>query len=156
VSIRRWPACSTSRHGLRLNDKRKPIVPGERSRSCSAFEWQGVPAYNAFGLALENGYAQPVLANGWIEDDMNSIVVVAAVRPARRERHLRAAGIVGRRAYHPVRDRLDALQWDGTPRIDLRLTAYLGAIVPRATSAPAHYAGPALVADFGHRPHLSP
>jgi predicted P-loop ATPase len=31
-----------------------------------------------------------------------------------------------RRSYHPVRDYLAGLKWDGTPRLDRLLTAYAG------------------------------
>ena len=33
----------------------------------------------------------------------------------------------GERSYHPVRDYLDSLRWDGTPRLALWLSRYLGA-----------------------------
>ncbi len=136
--------------GLRLNDKRKPIGCLENVVKIllATAEWQGVLAYNAFGLALEKKrlppYTQPA-AGEWLDEDDDELDLWLSQQydlRAGKDICGRAAGIVGRRAtYHPVRDRLDALQWDGTPRIDQWLTAYLGAIVPEGDiRSPAYYA----------------
>ena len=45
--------------------------------------------------------------------------------------------------FHPVREYLDALRWDGQPRLDAWLISYLGAPTP-LTSAPS-----ASLADLG-------
>src|SRR6516165_11547341 len=39
-------------------------------------------------------------------------------------------------AYHPVLDYLEAVQWDGEPRLDLWLTTYLGAMQNEYTHLP--------------------
>ena len=36
--------------------------------------------------------------------------------------------VAGRNSFHPVRDYLDGLDWDGTPRLDNWLVTYLGAV----------------------------
>lgn len=47
------------------------------------------------------------------------------------------AVVMGRRAYHPVRDYLDSLRWDGVGRVATMLTRYLGAADTEYTRAVA-------------------
>ena len=64
----------------------------------------------------------------------------------------RAAGAVAREhRIHPVRDWLDTLTWDGTPRVETWTSTYLGA--EPSDIPPLHRC---LVADLGRRPHLPP
>ena len=64
----------------------------------------------------------------------------------------RAVGAVAREhRIHPVRDWLDTLTWDGTPRIETWTSTYLG-----AEPSTFHHSIGALVADLGRRPHLPP
>lgn len=49
-------------------------------------------------------------------------------RDAAKDKIVDALALIAeRRAYHPVRDYLDGLSWDGVPRIDIWLIDYLGA-----------------------------
>jgi putative DNA primase/helicase len=125
--------------GLRLNDKRKPIGCLENVVKIllSTGDWQGVLAYNQFSLSLEKKrlppYAQPT-AGEWLDDDDDELDLWLSQKydlRAGKDICGRAAGIVGRRAaYHPVREYLDGLLWDGERRLDTWLETYLGAIVP--------------------------
>lgn len=45
------------------------------------------------------------------------------------------AEIIGRKKYHPLRDYLQSLVWDGIPRVDTLLTDYLGAMDTAYTRA---------------------
>lgn len=125
--------------GLRLNDKRKPIGCLENVVKIlqAVEEWQGVLAYNQFSLALEKKEPPPFdqpSAGEWTDDDDDELDLWLSQSydlRAGKEICGRAAGIVGRRsAYHPVREYLAGLAWDGQPRLDTWLTTYLGAIVP--------------------------
>ena len=55
----------------------------------------------------------------------------AAILSGGISQHLNTAhnamkSIAARNAFHPVREYLDNLQWDGAPRVDAWLTNYLG------------------------------
>lgn len=136
--------------GLRLNDKRKPIGCLENvvKIMLSTGEWQGVLAYNQFSLSLEKNrlppYPQPS-AGEWQDDDDDELDLWLSKEydiRAGKDVCGRAAGLVGRRnSYHPVRDWLDTLVWDGSKRLDTWLTKYLGAIVPDGdVRSPDYYA----------------
>jgi predicted P-loop ATPase len=96
-------------------------------------EWAGVFAYNEFSLRVTVQRATPwctTVGVNWSDYDdsraaewlqHNGILVGSklaseAVRTVAMER-----------AYHPVREYLRTLKWDGTPRLDTWLSIYLGA-----------------------------
>jgi len=98
-------------------------------------EWRGVFAWNAFASRLvitremparRNGMAVPrdlsetdvTHATDWLQ--RNGILVGSAVtREAVR-------AVAEDATFHPVRDWLDGLEWDGVARLDAWLTGYLG------------------------------
>ena len=136
--------------GLRLNDKRKPIGCLENvvKIMLSTGDWQGVLAYNQFSLSLEKNrlppYPQPS-AGEWQDDDDDELDLWLSKEydiRAGKDVCGRAAGLVGRRnSYHPVREWLDTLVWDGQARLDTWLLTYLGAIVPEGDiRSPDYYA----------------
>ncbi len=125
--------------GLRLNDRRKPLGCLENVVTIllRAPEWQNVLAFNEFALAMEKKvlppYPQPS-AGEWVDSDDDELDLWLSQQydlRAGKEICARAAGIVSRRnSYHPVREYLDDLVWDGEPRLDSWLMDYLGAQVP--------------------------
>lgn len=136
--------------GLRLNDKRKPIGCLENVVTIllKAPEWKGVLALNEFALAMEKKvlppYQQPA-AGEWTDaddDELDLWLSCSFDLRAGKEICARAAGIVAKRnAYHPVREFLDGLAWDGSPRLDAWLARYLGATVPAGDlRTPTYYA----------------
>lgn len=138
------------RDGLRLNDRAKPIPCLENVVTIllRAGEWQGVLALNEFSLAMEKKrlppFAQPA-AGEWSDGDDDELDLWLSQNydlRAGKEVCARAAGIVARRnAYHPVREWLDGLEWDGRPRLDSWLVDYLGAEVPgNDLRTPEYYA----------------
>lgn len=99
----------------------------------SAPEWQGVLAFDEFAVRSNKLKAPPFMAGqaGWWTDDDD-------IRTADWLQHRgisvstgvasEAAQSVARLySYHPVRDWLSSLEWDGTARIDMWLSDYLGA-----------------------------
>ena len=94
--------------------------------------WQGVFAFNDFSFATTVVGAPPWggavncdwtdnhdrLATEWLQ---NSGIHVSVEVTAQA---VQTAAIENR--FHPVRDYLDALTWDGDPRVDSWLTTYLG------------------------------
>lgn len=129
----------TRRDGLRVNDRLKPIPCLENVVTILLRHgaWQGVLAFNEFALAMEKKrpppFEQPA-AGEWTDADDDELDLWLSKEydmRAGRETCARAAGIVARRhAYHPVREYLDALAWDGRERINDWLADYLGARVP--------------------------
>lgn len=137
--------------GLRLNDKRKPIGCLENVVTIlhKAPEWQKVLAYNEFSLAIEKKGTPPYLqpsAGEWTDTDDNELRLWLSQRFDVRasEKDVAAGvGIVAERArFHPVRDYLDGLTWDGERRLATWLQRYVGAQVPEddQRAHPEYYA----------------
>lgn len=136
--------------GLRLNDKRKPIGCLENVVTIlqSTPEWEGVLAYNDFALAMEKREPPPFdnpAAGEWTDADDDELDLWLSQRFDLRAGNLicaRAAGIVARRkAYHPVREWLEGLEWDGAPRLHEWLVRYLSAQTPEGdVRSPDYYA----------------
>lgn len=119
-----------SKRGLPLS-----VVANALTAFRYAPEWQGVLHFNESSLAtivkmpppFQNAYALPftwtdehdVLAAAWLQHQdicVNRDVTAQAVYGVAREH-----------PFHPVRDYLDSLTWDGTKRINGWLTLYIGA-----------------------------
>ncbi len=123
------------RAGLLTNEKGFPkaLLANAITALRDAPEWQGVLAFNEFSLvtvalkklpwqsqegAKEWTDQEDRLTANWLQHEgiMVSVEVAGqAVQAVARER-----------AFHPVRDYLDGLAWDTTPRINTWLTEYLG------------------------------
>jgi predicted P-loop ATPase len=125
--------------GLRLNDRRKPIACLENVVTIllKSEHWQKVLAYNEFALATEKKTAPPFdqpAVGEWTDADDDELDLWLSKHHDLRvgkETCGRAVGIVARRnGYHPVRDYLNALAWDGTGRLGTWLYDYLGAQIP--------------------------
>lgn len=134
--------------GLRINDKRKPIACLENVVliMTKTEEWQGVLAFNEFAIAMEKRKPSPFpgpAAGEWTDADDDELDLWLSQQYDMRVGKTdcaRAAGIVARRnAFHPVREHLNALVWDGTPRLDLWLTQYLGAQTPAGDIRSSEY-----------------
>ena len=84
------------------------------------FAYRTVIRRNGRETILDDGSAESL----WLEADRAGL---AAAQPY----FYAVLGDTARRnGFHPVRDYLDGLEWDGTPRIDNWLHEYLGAIDP--------------------------
>jgi predicted P-loop ATPase len=97
----------------------------------SSPEWQGVLRYNQFNLTIEAARATPWGYTGpWTDQEDRKVTewlqaqgIHAPVDVAEQ-----AVQTVARELpYHPVRDYLDSLKWDGTQRIDSLLSLYFSA-----------------------------
>jgi len=124
--------------GLRLNKDRLPIGCLENVVTILLNDdaWQDVLAFNQFTCALEKKTNPPFHADlgEWTDaDDIETRLWLSQHYDMRATDKDVAAAVcaAGNRAkYHPVREYLDALVWDGEGRIGSWLVAYLGALVP--------------------------
>jgi len=102
-------------------------------------DWQGVLAWDAFGLAVVTRQRPPMRTQDapamyepgdWTDEDSARTVAwfasVVGFEPATM--HVdQAVGVAARKTIvHPVRDWLLSLAWDGTPRLDEFAARYLG------------------------------
>jgi predicted P-loop ATPase len=96
-------------------------------RDCFAFdEMLRVPMMmRAIGTLVAPFEPRPVTDNDvvdvqtWMQEQGLTRIAKETVRDAIHKR-------ASEKSYHPVYDWLDALQWDGTPRLDAWLTTWLG------------------------------
>jgi predicted P-loop ATPase len=120
--------------GLKRNNRGVPLgnLRNVLHALSHAPEWRGVLAYDEFAARVITKRPPPwggptverwadehdVRACAWMQEQDISValgVVGHAIQTVAREF-----------PFHPVRDYLNALKWDGTPRIDTWLTRYLG------------------------------
>lgn len=83
-------------------------------------------------------WARPVSTAVWTDDDAAQLRVYLEAffgKLAKNDLLDALAAAASDQAYHPVRDYLTALAWDGTPRLDTLLIDYLGAADTRYTRA---------------------
>ncbi|MGD1095116.1 MAG: VapE domain-containing protein [Bryobacteraceae bacterium] len=120
---------------LLLNDRRAPraLLANAITALRMAPEWDGVLGFNEFSMttvALKNPPWPDARAEGewtdhedrltadWLQhQDIYVSVEIAG---------LAVQTVAKDRSYHPVRQKLDALKWDGNGRIDGWLSLYLG------------------------------
>jgi len=121
---------------LLRNDKGKPTgsVANVLHALRHAPEWQGVLKFNEFTVKAEI-HAKPRFANfdwngrasDW-QDAYDTLTLEWLHRqgiPASAESVGRAVWVVANeKPYHPIREYLDGLKWDGTPRLDNWLITY--------------------------------
>lgn len=105
--------------------------------------WSRSLKYNEFSNAIEldsgtQWIGETGLGGEWTEQDDSRMIGVLEhqIGHTYSSQLVRAAAdnIARRRTYHPVRDYLRSLQWDGSPRLSTWLEVYLG-----AHSAPPEY-----------------
>ena len=114
----------------------KPIIANAITAFREAPEWQGVLAYDEFALTtlallpppwLRSNCWEPlrwtdredVLATNWLQHQ--KICVTVSVAGEAVETVAKDA------AFHPIRDFLGGLTWDGVPRVEEFAATYLGA-----------------------------
>jgi predicted P-loop ATPase len=118
------------------NDKNEtsilPVLANAITALRLAPEWQGVIAYDEFrcnvvavkpvpwGALPRNGWTdqEDRLTAEWLQRNRTFVSVEIAAQAVQT--------VAAQRRVHPVRDYLDALKWDGTPRLDRWLSTYLG------------------------------
>ena len=81
-------------------------------------------------VAGEMPWQRPVTSPVWSDDDAAQLRLYLEPffgKMAKQDILDAVAAVASNQAYHPVREWLEALQWDGTPRLDRLLIDYLGA-----------------------------
>lgn len=120
----------------------KPVLANAITALRLAPEWDGVLAFNEFSLAAVARKSAPwdtdgacsewtdhadLLTANWLQHDgilVSLDVAGQAVQAVAKDRR-----------FHPIREYLDSLKWDGTQRVDSWLSQYLGATLNDYTAA---------------------
>ena len=124
------------KHGLLMTDRgtARAVLANAIIALRLAPEWEGVLGFNEFSMTTVALKPPPwpmgAVAEDWTDQEdrltadwlqHNGIYVSVEIAGS-------AVQTVARdRSFHPVRQKLDALEWDGTKRIDDWLSLYLGA-----------------------------
>jgi predicted P-loop ATPase len=129
------------RQDLILTDKGKikPVLANAITALRSAPEWMGVLTFDEFSLRASAIKPTPWNYGGtWDEQcdrlladwlQHHGIMVSDSIAAAAAET------VAHDRTFHPVRDYLDSLKWDGQARIDNWLTTYLKAEPPESNNS---------------------
>jgi predicted P-loop ATPase len=127
------------RKELLLNDEgeARPVLANAITALRGAPQWQGVLWHDAFATATVARKPPPWVRDpqGWTDTpwaDRDDALVADWLQHQDIMVPMSVAGqaveVVARdRIFHPVREYLDALVWDGTPRLEAWLLRYLGA-----------------------------
>jgi predicted P-loop ATPase len=127
------------------NGQPKPLLANAQTALCDAPEWQGVLAFNGLRRVVEM-LAPPPWAprNGvwqrrpWSDNDdvrVASWLQYAGVEVGHTIAHAAVAEAAERNTYHPVREYLAGLTWDGIERIRHFAQEWLGC-VPKLDDEP--------------------
>jgi predicted P-loop ATPase len=141
-----WQAdliCSVDQHG---NRKIKSVVANAILVLSHDAAWSGVVAFDDFAqrIAVRHSppYADPVLPSesrdwrdeddiqtaAWLQTKYGLLVNPEVARQA-------ALAVARDHSFHPVREYLEGLTWDGSSRLDSMLTTYFGVKVSPYTTA---------------------
>jgi putative DNA primase/helicase len=111
----------------------KPIVANAIRMLKTTPEWQGVLAFNRmtlFPVKLKTPPWEKAATGEWTDHDDTKLAewfqqnhLFVETRKAGEA----AQAVAHENEFHPVKDYLDGLAWDGTPRLDVWLLTYLGA-----------------------------
>lgn len=124
---------------LRLKSRDKPIAGewnAEYALDCAP-EWHGVLTFNEFTseiiVARQPPYenSSSFTARPWSDmDALNSAVWLQGndIEVKLDTAHNAARLVAHKNTFHPVRQYLAGLRWDGVPRIDTWLTEYMGVV----------------------------
>lgn len=136
-------------NGLRINKDRKPIACIENIVTILTVTepWRDVLAFNEFALSMEKREPPPFshapAIGEWTDGDDDELDLWLSQQYDMRSGKTdcaRAAALVARRnAYHPVRQWLDTIAWDGHARVDTWLSTFLGAHIPDGDLRTADY-----------------
>jgi len=131
---------STWRHGLLLNDEGepRPILANAIHALRKAPEWDGVLWHDAFATVTVARQAPPwasINQEGWTDTTWSDRDDYLVAEWLQHQGITVPASIAGQavetvardREFHPVREYLDGLEWDGMARLDQWLVTYLGA-----------------------------
>ena len=120
----------------------KPLLANAITALRAAPEWEGVLAFDEFSLRTVALKPAPWdgAATGLEWTDHEDRLVANWLQHASIYVSVEVAGqsvqtVAKDRPFHPVREYLDSLMWDGTKRIDTWLTRYLGAEATEYTAA---------------------
>jgi predicted P-loop ATPase len=120
----------------------KPLLANAITALRAAPEWEGVLAFDEFSLRTVALKPAPWdgAATGLDWTDHEDRLVANWLQHASIYVSVEVAGqsvqtVAKDRPFHPVREYLDSLMWDGTTRIDTWLTRYLGAEATEYTAA---------------------
>ena len=122
------------RHELARSDKGK-VLAGISNALIAlrmAPPWNGVLAFNEFGLCTEARASTPWGGPASVWTDNHDVLTVEwlehqGVKLARGQVADAVQAVAREHTFHPVREYLDGLKWDGISRIDDWLVLYLGA-----------------------------
>jgi predicted P-loop ATPase/phage/plasmid primase-like uncharacterized protein len=131
---------SSWRNGLLLNDDGdpRPILANAIHALRKAPEWDGVLWHDAFATVTVARQAPPWASDSkehWTDTTWSDRDDYLVAEWLQHQGIIVPASIAGQavetvardREFHPVREYLDGLEWDGVARLDRWLTTYLGA-----------------------------
>jgi predicted P-loop ATPase len=116
----------------------RPLLTNAAIAFRLAPEWQGVLGYNEFALTVVTLRPPPwrkAEDNSWNptpwtdDDDVSAAIWLQneGIAVSEQVAHLAAKKVAKESTFHPVRDYLNGLVWDGTPRVESLAEKYFGA-----------------------------